>query len=295
MRKIRHIAAMAAGTGLLALGGVGAVGTGHANASTNTHVSGCSDSATGLTAGVQPKCSSSGTVRYPTQIKLTVNSDQLSALLNPVTGGVGQGIKDSWSLACYAGSTRILNESGTFKVTSSQTKTSTTLPLRGQTPSSCSVKSTVSTLLGLSETLIGSIQALGVSDSVTADTGTLGAVRNATTWCADSMGNAGVPGTKVAAWKCLSDLSQRWIHAPNGELVHEGRCLGYTGTGAVDQQACTGAADQIWSIAGAGRELHSKGGRCLAVGKYRDGTQLWANPCRWGVWQRWTIVPRSKY
>lgn len=294
MRKIRHIAAMAAGTGVLALGGV-AVSTGAANASTNTHVSGCSANASGLQIGAQPKCTSSGTVANPTTIKLTVNSDQLSALLNPVIGGVGQGIKDQWSLACYAGSTRILNESGTFQVTSSQTKTSTTLPLHGQTPGNCSVTSTVSTLLGASETLIGSIQALGVSDNVTADTATIGAVRNNATWCADDMGNSTAVGNKVTGWKCVSDQAQRWIHAPNGELVHRGRCLGYNSAGEAVLQACTGAADQVWSIAGPGRELKSSGGRCLALVRYANGTQLRANPCRWGVWQRWTIVPRSSY
>ena len=298
MRKIQHIAAVVAGTGLLALGGAAVAGSGVANAATNVRVTSCDTSSSAVQLGAIPKCTSSGTVRYPTRIKLTVSSAQLSLLINPIAGGVGQGIKDQWSMSCYAGTARIISKSGTFEVTSGQTKTSTILPLSGQTPSYCTVTSTVSTILGASQTLIGKIQALGVSDSVTADTASDNAVRNynsARTWCADAAGGANLPGTMVMAWKCISDPAQRWIYAPNRELVHEGRCLGYNGSGQAVLQACTGAPGQIWNSSGSWRLLRSKDGRCLTVARYWNGTQLRAGSCRFVTAQRWTIPAQSSY
>lgn len=296
MRRIQHIAAAVAGSWLLALGGAVVAGSGIANAATNVTVTSCDGNSPAVQLGVIPKCTSSGTARYPTRIKLTVSSAQLSLLINPIAGGVGQGIKDQWSMSCYAGAARIIGESGTFKVTSGQTKTSTILPLSGQTPSYCEVTSTVSTILGASETLIGKVQALGVSDSVTADTASANAVRNynsARTWCADAVGSANLPGTMVQVWKCISDPAQRWIYAPNRELVHEGRCLGYNGSGQAVLQACTGAPGQIWNSSGSWLPLRSNGGRCLTVARYRNGTQLRAGSCRFVTAQRWTIPARS--
>lgn len=295
MRKIWHIAAAAAGTGLLALGGV-ITGAGMANASTNVHVTSCNDTASGLMIGVIPSCTSSGTVRYPTSIKLTVNSPELTSLLNPVLSGIGQGIKDDWRVACYAGATEILSESGTFEVTSSQTRTSRNLPLHYQTPSYCRVSTTVSTLLGASTALLGNLVSLGVSDNVTADTASTNAVRNVNrTWCADTKGDGDNPGNMIQVWHCISDPAQRWTYAPNRELVHEGRCLGYDGAGEAVLQACTGAPDQIWNSGGYDQELRSNGGRCLGVAEYHDGAQLHAYNCRWDNAQRWAVPPRASY
>lgn len=293
MRKIWHIVATAAGTGLLALGGVAAGGS-IANASTSVHVTSC-DATAALSIGVMPTCTSTGSVRYPTSIKVTVNSPELTSLLNPVLGGIGQGIKDSWHLDCYAGRTRILNEGGTFEVTSSQTRTTRSLPLHGQTPSYCNVKSSVSTLLGVSTALLGNILSLGVSDNVTADTAANGYVRNDLTWCADTTSDRDNPGNKVQVWKCISDSAQRWIYAPNRELVHEGRCLGYGPAGYTDLQACTGARDQIWYGTPSGAELKSAGGECLTVAEYRDGAYLRAEHCRGTSAQKWKVATRSSY
>lgn len=297
MPKFHQLAATVVGTGLLALGGV-AASTGAANASTNVKVTSCNGNApTPITLGVMPTCASSGTVRYPTQIKLTVNSAQLSLLINPITGGVGQGIKDHWALQCYAGGTLYINKSGTFKVTSSQTKTSTILPMGRQVPSYCKVSSTVSTLLGASTALLGNTTALGVSDNVTADTASTNYVRNLNgrDWCADSPGSSSAIGKRVQVWKCISDPAQRWTYSPIKEIIHEGRCLGYNSYGAAQLQACTGAADQIWNSNGAWRELRSNGGKCLTVSRYANGTTLRAGACRWTTAKRWAIPGRARY
>lgn len=295
MRKIWHIAATAAGTSLLALGGAIA-GTGVANASTNVHVTSCNDTASGLSIGLMPTCTSSGTVRYPTSIKLTVNSPELTSLLNPVLSGIGQGIKDTWHLSCYANSTQILNESGTFEVTSSQTRTTTNLPLHSQTPSYCRVTTTVSTLIGVSTGLLGNLVSLGVSDDVTADTAVPNGLRNDNGWCADATANSNGIGAKVQIWRCISDHAQRWIYAPDSELVHEGRCLGYNASGATVLQACTGAAGQIWhNVNGNGSELRSNSGRCLTAADYRNGAYLHAETCRGTSEQRWQLPTRARY
>lgn len=296
MPRFHRLAATVVGTGLLALGGV-AAGTGAANASTNVKVTSCNGNApTPVTLGVIPTCTSSGTVRYPTQIKLTVNSAQLSLLLNPITGGIGQGIKDDWTLQCWAGSAEYINKSGTFKVTSSQTSTSTILPMGRQVPSNCKVTSTVSTLLGASTALLGNTTVLGVSDSVTADTASTNAVRNYDrTWCADTKNDSDSIGNEIQAWHCISDPAQRWTYSPAKEIIHEGRCLGYDSHFNAVLQACTGAPDQIWNNNGANREVYSNSGRCLGVSGYHDGYRLRAYACQWLKSRLWTIPGRASY
>ena len=288
MRKLRHLAATIAGSGLLALGGI-AASAGSANAS--THVSGCTATGT-LAVNVIPTCSSSGTVANPKSITLSANSAQLDALLNPVASLPGQGIKDSWRLTCYAGTRQLFSKTGTFTVTASQTSTSTNLPLGSEVPAKCDVSSTVSTLAAVNATLLLNVNALDVSDNVAANTAIPGAIwtgdQGISTHCADVTGNNNANATKIQIWTCQSDLADYFVQTPNHLLEHDGNCLTN-----VDGQAyldyCTGASDQIWSNSGAAQEVHSSAGGCLTDPSATDGTQLTITPCVNKANQKWTI------
>lgn len=295
MRNIRHFVAAVAGTGLMALGAV-ATTAGAADAA--THVSGCSKNAV-LGVGVAPTCSSSGSVQHPTSIKLSVGGTFLSQLLNNPASLVGLGIKDQWSLSCWAGSRGIIKKSGTFQVTTAgilggNRKTSTYLLYNNQLPSKCTVHSTVSTIGDLS---LLSVKTLGVSDEVTATTAAAGdmwtgAARQRGTKCASGpLSGSTQPGTKAAVWNC--GPSTRWSYGPTGEIVRNGVCLTNSAGRAVLEN-CAGWNNQTWYNSGHGQPVRSKSGGCLTVPSLRNGTQLRITRCDGKANQRWWIPPRAK-
>lgn len=166
MRKLGRLAAAAAGSGLLALGGViASAGV----ASAGTHVSGCTAYGS-LVAGAIPNCASTGMVKNPTAIRLTVGSPELSVLTSPARSIAGQGLRDEWTLKCYAGSVRLFTRTGTLDVTAPRAATSMTLPLGRHVPGSCTVASAVQTMLPVNATLLANVRTLDVRDVVTADT-----------------------------------------------------------------------------------------------------------------------------
>lgn len=281
-----------AGSGLLALAGV-AASAGIASAS--THVNGCTATGT-LAVNVIPTCSSSGMVENPTSITLSVNSAELSALLNPVASMAGQGIKDSWSLTCYAGTRRLFSKTGTFTVTASQTSTSTNLPLGTEVPAKCDVSSTVSTLAAVNAILLLNVNALDVSDSVAANKAMPGAIwtgnQGVSTHCADVTGDNDANGTKIQIWTCESDLADYFVQTPGHLLEHDGNCLTNVG-GRAYLDYCTEAPDQIWSNSGAAQEVRSGTGGCLTDFSATDGTQLMITTCANKADQKWTIPPAA--
>lgn len=292
MCKLKHLAATIAGSGVLALGGV-AASAGIANAS--TPVNGCTATGT-LAVGAIPACSSSGMVENPTSITLSVNSAEMGALLNPVASMAGQGIKDSWSLTCYAGTRQLFSKTGTFTVTASQTGTSTNLPLGGEVPTKCDVSSTVSTLAAVNAILLLNVNALDVSDSVAANEAVPGAIWTGNpgvgTRCADVAGDNDGNGTKIQIWTCESDLADYFVQAPSHLLEHDGNCLTNVG-GKAYLEYCTEAPDQIWSNRGAAQEVHSSTGGCLTDPSATDGTQLTITTCANKADQKWTIPPAA--
>lgn len=304
MRKKWYAVAAATGTGLLALGGAltgsgaahaaqGVNAASSANGAKGVYVTSCNDTVAPAQVGIIPTCTSTGTVRYPTTIKLTVNSTELSTLLNPILAGLGQGLESDWTMSCYAKNTQILSESGSLTVKSSNDSQAMYLPLHGQTPSYCRVTAKASTLLAVSTGLLANIVSLGISDNVSADTAIINAVRSGS-WCADTRNDNDNPGNPIQNFECISDHAQRWAYAPNRELVHEGRCLGYTAGGAV-LKACTGAPDQIWYSYGRNRQLKSAAGGCLGVAHYRNRAQLRVYRCNSKSYEKWLIPAMSSY
>lgn len=294
MRKIRHLVAATAATGLLALGGVAASG-GAANAGTQ-HVSGCSKS--GLaTVGIAPMCRSAGSVNNPTSILLTVNASFLNRLLDTPASLLGLGIKDSWHLTCWGGNRQMIDRVGVFRMTGrsimgGQRNPSTWLLRGGPTPNRCTVRSTVTALGDL--TILG-LGLLTVGDNVTATTAVPGAM-----WARDSSGRTKCatgpynsyqdPGARITGWDCRSAMANYWIWSPNRQLVHDGLCLTNSG-GRAWLRRCTGRANQAWFNAGHYRVVRSGAGGCLTVPSTRNGTQLRIMRCTGGPTQRW-LIPR---
>jgi hypothetical protein len=311
MRKKWYAVAAATGTGLLALGGAltgsgaahaaqGVNAASSANGAKGVYVTSCNDTVAPAQVGIIPTCTSTGTVRYPTTIKLTVNSTELSTLLNPILAGLGQGLESDWTMSCYAKNTQILSESGSLTVKSSNDSQAMYLPLHGQTPSYCRVTAKASTLLAVSTGLLANIVSLGISDNVSADTAIINAVRSGS-WCADTRNDNDNPGNPIQNFECISDHAQRWAYAPNRELVHEGRCLGYTANYRAVLERCTGAPDQIWygygrSYGRSGyRLLRANAGACLGIDRYRNGFQMYAYRCSDPNNDRWIIPVKSSY
>lgn len=291
MRKIRHLVAATAATGLLALGGV-AASSGTADAA--THVSGCSKS--GLaTAGIEPTCTSSGTVKNPTSIKLTVRASFLNQLLDTPASLLGLGIKDHWMLTCWGGNRQMIQRGGTFTMTGrsimgGNRNPSTWLLRNTVVPSRCTVQSTV--------TALGDLQVLGlglltVGDNVTATTSTPGGMWSGTRFngakCATGPFNRYKdPGSKVVVWDCQSALANYWNWGPRHVLSHDGLCMTNSG-GRTYLAKCTYRPNQAWYNAGHNRVVKSGTGGCLTIAGARNGTQLRVMRCTGKAGQRWWI------
>lgn len=296
MRKLRHLVAATAATGLLALGGVAATG---GAASADTHVSGCNKS--GLaTVGVVPTCTSTGSVNNPTSIKLTVSASFLNRLLDTPASLLGLGIKDRWLLTCWGGNRQMLQRGGTFTMTGrsilgGQRNPSTYLLRTYLTPSRCTVSSTVSALGDL--TVLG-VGLLSVGDEVTATTGVPGAMwgtaPSGQTKCATGPFNSyRDPGSRVVGWDCQSALANYWIWTPNRQLTHNGLCLTNAG-GRAWLRGCTNRPNQAWFNAGHNQVLRSGAGGCLTIPSGRNGTQLRVTRCTGRAGQRWWIPRPSR-
>jgi hypothetical protein len=287
MQKIRRVAAIAATAGLLAFGAIAASG-GVANATTGL-ITACSTSNWVTAVGFIPNCTSSGVITNPTSIVLTVNSPQLTALRNIV----GDGIEDQWTLTCDVGGGRSFTRSGVLTVTFKRTSTSTSLPIGGSVPTSCTVTSEVQTILGLSISPL-KLGALVVSDSVTGVTAVPGAVwtgnGNSVAKCVDDTNNSGASGNKVQIWTCLSDQADLWVLDSRGEFMHRGLCL-TDRRGQASLLPCTAAPDQEWAQRPNGGEvtLAADAGECLTDPSAANGTQLTVASCANTPQQRWKI------
>jgi hypothetical protein len=288
MREIRRLAAAAVGSGVLALGGI-AASAGTAGAATgSTNVTGCTARGS-LTIGVMPACSSTGTVENPKSITLSVSSGELSALLNPVASAAGQGMRDDWEVSCYAGSREEFTESGRFEVTAAQARTSTTLPKGNGVPATCTVSSTVSTLLAVNARLLMNINVLDISDEVTADQATPGRVGTGRGKCADDKGDSDGNGNQAQIWDCVTDDdAQLWDTSPDRNIVHDGDCL-TNQDGQAKLEYCEGWNDQKWDNAGVGKEVVSASGGCLTEASSADGAQLTITGCRNDSHQHWSL------
>ncbi|HTU75982.1 MAG TPA: RICIN domain-containing protein [Trebonia sp.] len=305
MRKIGRIAAAAASTGLLALGGI-AAGACAASAATPAQVVTTCTYGTGTTVvgGVTPNCTSTGTVANPTDLEINLNPN---GVLNPIWGTIILpilgGISVSYSGTCVVdGSPKAF--SGSFKATSNTAPSTTLLNLQqlvgSPVPNSCTATISVSTIAAI-PTVIGAITPFTAEAALQSVTSVPGAVwqgagmtpKGATaSICADDTGN-GFAGTAIQAFTCLSDLADFWTQTATGQFVHNGDCLTESGN-KVSLQTCTaGAKSQEWTSAGSGSELVNKaaatGQGCLTAPSPANGTQLTAAGCTGAANQLWTV------
>jgi hypothetical protein len=308
MRKIRRIAAAAASTGLLAIGGI-AAGAGIAHAATPAQVTSC-DYGTGTTviAAAFPTCTSTGSINDPADLEVNLDPNGLLApiwgtIILPLLGGINV----NYSGTCAVdGSTKAF--SGSFKATSSSAPTTTVLNLQSlvgsPVPNSCTVTLTVSTvaaipaIIGLITpfTLEASVQSIyTVPGAIWQGAGTTSANASAAT-CTDDTSN-GNAGTAAQAYVCLSDLADFWSQTGTGQLVHNGDCLTDSGN-AASLQACTpGNTSQYWTGGTSKSELVNKGAAagqgCLTVPNYANGTPLSLATCTGAANQLWTAPAQT--
>jgi Ricin-type beta-trefoil lectin domain len=286
MPMLKRAAALTVTAGLLAFGGLSTATAARAS----TGVANCSTDDQELAAGFIPNCTSSGTVRYPTSLTLTVASPQLAALL----GATGQGIADQWAVNCDEGGGVTYTNSGTFVVNAGATGATYSLPTGGAVPNSCTVTAEVQTIAGLSAGLL-SLDSLEVEQTVTTTAAVPGVIRtgNSTTaaTCADDTGNRNVNNNPVQVYTCLGDLADFWVQDRFGEFVHDGLCMTENLSGAVVLGQCAQGHEQEWAQAKSGGEvsLAATPGLCLTATSTVNGTPLRVRDCTGAAGQRWTI------
>jgi len=305
MRKIRQIAAAAASTGLLALGGMTA-GVGAANAAAPGQVVTSCSYGTGTTVvgGVTPNCTTSGMVLNPTDLEINLNPN---GVLNPIWGTIILpilgGIKATYSGSCAVdGSAKAFN--GSFEATSNTVPSTTILSLQqlvgSPVPNSCQITLSVTTIAAI-PTLLGAVTPFTAEAAVQSVTSVPGAIwqaagtttQNASAAiCADDTGN-GFAGTAIQAFTCLSDLADFYTQTGTGQFVHNGDCLTDSGSKASLQTCTAGDTSQYWTSAGSKSELVNKGAAvgqgCLTAPSYANGTQLTTSKCTGAANQLWTV------
>lgn len=264
MRKLRRVAASAAATFLLALGGVAAGGA-VANAGT---IGSCSSS------GEFAICAASGTASEPLTITVTV------------TASPNQEVDVNWSMGCSLG-TSVAGSSGEFEATTPVTRT-ISHPFRQ--PDSCDVVAGGGLLNGG-----GSIR-VSIASSSTPPPPKVTAIRGYDGKCVDDTGNSSARGTKIELWSCTNGAAQNWSFS-GGYLKHNGECANDQSDGGSGSKVilytCTTAQNDRWAHEPNGEYiLAAHGGKlCLTDPGYSksNGVQLTVATCKNTANQHWTL------
>ena len=298
MRILNKAAACVPAVGLFAFCVVG-VGGGSALASTGESVTACSAQIGALAVGLVPNCTAGdSTIDNPTSITITANTTALGALLNVLPG---LGLAETWTLSCIVNGGAV-SVPGSYTVTSTAQSASTMVNLQtavgSPEPNQCTISN-----LKVHSTLALSIGALGLSPftvgtAATAATAVPGAIyqnEGATAkganavLCADDAGNANA-GSKIQAFQCLSDLADYYVQTSSGQLVHNGDCVGLSGSKVVLEPCAAGEQSQRWSQSTIGGTLTNRSSNtCLTAPSVKDGTQLTVASCGNGANQKWHI------
>jgi hypothetical protein len=301
MRNLRRIAAAAASTGLLALGGLGA-SSGIAKADTTPYpVTSCTVGGGTLLVGFVPSCTSTGSVLFPTSITVSVNPGGiLTGVLGTILSILG-GIEVKYSGTCAVDGAN-KNFSGNYQVTNSTQPTSTTLDLQSlvgsPVPNGCTMSVTETTMNPIPAITL--LPAFNITDAVTATTATPGSIWQQTTSngaiCADIPGNGNV-GTAAQVYECLGDLAAFFSATGTGQLVHNGDCLTDSGS-AASLQPCTAAnPSQRWTGGTSKSELVNRdagpGQGCLTAPSPANLTQLTLASCTGAANQLWTAPAQT--
>lgn len=266
VRKLRRVAACAAATFLLSLGGV-AVGAAVANAGT---IGSCSSS------GEFAICAASGTANKPLTITVTV------------TASPNQEVDVNWSMGCSLGDS-VAGSSGEFDATTPVTRT---ISHPFHQPDSCDVTAGGGLLNGS-----GSIHvSIASSSTPPPPPPKVTAIKGYDGKCVDDTGNSSAKGTKIQLWSCTKGTAQNWSFS-GSYLKHNGACATDESDGGngskVILYTCTTAQNDRWTHESNGEYVLSahSGGLCLTDPGYSksNGVQLTVATCRNTANQHWTL------
>jgi Ricin-type beta-trefoil lectin domain len=313
MRTLKKAAVTMSAVGLLAFGAVASGGSARAEQVPELHiVTGCESEVATVVNGSQPNCTAlPGTVGHPSSITVYVDTDGLAALLNAQPD---QGITATWGLACVVdGKTAV--STGSYTITSIAQPTFQTIDLQSAvgspTPTKCTVELAVATALPITPSVAhagvahkeGSIIApFTIGVVATADRALPGAVyhnegktssgANAVL-CANDTAN-GNAGSKIMAYKCVSDLAEYFVQTSASQLVHNGDCVSLWGNKVLLAPCDVDNPFQRWTQTRVGGWLRNRGtGTCLTASSARDGTQLTVASCGSVAGQEWHIPPTA--
>lgn len=218
MRKLRRVAASAAATFLLAIGGVAASVT---VASAGT-IGSCNSS------GGFAVCVASGTATKPLTITVTV------------TASPNQEVDVYWSTVCSLGDSAA-SSSGEFDATTPVTRT---ISHPFKQPDSCDVAADGGLANGS-----GSIK-VSIASSSTPLPPKVTAVKGYDGKCADDTGDSSAKGAKVELWSCTKGAAQNWSFS-GGYLKHSSECANDESDGGngskVILYTCTTAQNDRWT------------------------------------------------
>ena len=318
-----------AAVSLLALGAVvGVGGSALAAAGPGTLITGCEAQVNTVANGFEPNCEAiGGSIDNPTVIVVDVDTDDLGTLIDDQKG---QGMDASWTLSCVVNGTPV-NVPGTYDVTSTSQAPFTIINLQtavgSPMPNRCSIEDlTVQTALSLiplilrpstlGENALGenALRENALRQHALGDSSfTVGVVALASTalpggiyqaegttkggaravLCADDTAN-GNAGSKIQGFQCLNDLADSFVRTSSGQLVHNGDCVGLSGSKVILSTCTAGETSQEWLPSAVGARVRNRStGTCLTAPSVMEGIQLTVTPCGNGANQKWHLPAAS--
>ena len=300
---------------LLALGAVvGVEGPVLAATGPDGLITGCEAQVNVVANGLEPNCEAiGGTIDNPTVIAVYVDTDNLGALIDDQPG---QGMDASWTLSCVVNGASV-NVPGTYDVTSTSQAPYTIIDLQtavgSPTPNQCSMENltvqtaltlgvAVSRLSPLRKHALDGPEGFTVGVAAVANTAVPGAVyqTEGTTkagaqaaLCADDTAN-GTAGSKIQGFQCLSDLADAFVQTKSGQLVHNGDCVGLSGSKVILSTCTAGEESQEWRQSAVGARVWNRStGTCLTAPSALAGVQLTVTPCGNEANQKWHLPPAA--
>jgi hypothetical protein len=285
-----------AAVSLLALGAVvGVGGSALAAAGPGTLITGCEAQVNTVANGFEPNCEAiGGSIDNPTVIVVDVDTDDLGTLIDDQKG---QGMDP-------------------FTIINLQTAVGSPMPNR------CSIEDlTVQTALSLIPLILrpstlgeNALRENALRQHALGDSSfTVGVVALASTalpggiyqaegttkggaravLCADDTAN-GNAGSKIQGFQCLNDLADSFVRTSSGQLVHNGDCVGLSGSKVILSTCTAGETSQEWLPSAVGARVRNRStGTCLTAPSVMEGIQLTVTPCGNGANQKWHLPAAS--
>jgi hypothetical protein len=324
MRIFKKAAVSMAALCLLALGAVvGAGGSALAAVIPPGLITGCENQVNTVMNGLEPNCEAiAGSIDNPTEIIVYVDTDNLATLID---NQPGQGMDAAWTLSCVVNGASV-SVPGTYDVTSTSQAPFTIINLQtavgSPMPNRCSIEDlTVQTALSLIPLILrpstlgeNALRENALRQHALGDSSfTVGVVALASTalpggiyqaegttkggaravLCADDTAN-GNAGSKIQGFQCLSDLADVFVRTSAGQFVHNGDCVGLSGSKVILAPCLAGKKSQEWRQSAVGARVWNRStGACLTAPSATPGIQLTLTPCGNGANQKWQLPPAT--